>query len=65
MKDIVIVQANKGGTTVAMNKNEYITKIEEKLNDNNIYEEVKDPINLIKKKITTLTHRLFKPNRIN
>ena len=44
---------------------EYINKIEEKLKDKDVYEEVKDPTNIIKKKITTLTKRLFKFDRIN
>ena len=62
---IIIVQADKGGKIVVMDKDEYINKMEEKLNDNSIYEEVKDPTNMIKRKITELTNRLHKNNRIS
>jgi HKD family nuclease len=65
MESIIIVQADKSGKTVVMNNQEYREKIEEKLNGTTMHEEVKDPINMIKKKIKTLTNRLFKHNRIN
>lgn len=39
--------------------------MEEKLNDNTLYEEVKDPTVEIKKKISKLAERLFKTNRIS
>ena len=64
IKNIIVVQADKGGKIVVMNKEEYVTKIEEKLNNTNLYEEVSDPTNTIKTKITELTTRLFKSNRI-
>ena len=35
-EQITIVQADKGGKIVIMDKNDYISKIEEKLNDQNI-----------------------------
>ena len=63
--NIIVVQADKGGKIVVMNKNDYIKRIEDKLNDKSIYEEVKDPTNIIKNKIAKLTNRLFKYNRIN
>ena len=65
MENIIIVQADKGRKIVLMNKNEYIKKIEEKLNDKTIYEEVKDPTRIIKNKINELTNKLFKNNKIN
>ncbi|CAF3485527.1 unnamed protein product [Rotaria socialis] len=40
IQDIVIIQADKGGKIVIMNKNDYFNKIEEKLNDLNVYEQV-------------------------
>ncbi|CAF3361458.1 unnamed protein product [Rotaria sp. Silwood2] len=64
MKNIIIVYADKGGKIIVMNKADYISKIEEKLDEKDIYEQVNDPTNLIKKKLTTLTNRLFKANRI-
>jgi hypothetical protein len=33
MENIIIMPADKGGKTVVMNRNDYINKIEEKLND--------------------------------
>jgi predicted GIY-YIG superfamily endonuclease len=65
MDNIIVVQADKGGKVVVMNKEDYINKIEDKLKDITVYEEVKDPTNTIKKKITELTSRLFKANRIS
>ncbi|CAF4298905.1 unnamed protein product, partial [Rotaria sordida] len=52
IENIVIVQADKGGKIVVMNKNYYFNKIEEKLNDLNVYEQVKkDPTTIIKTEI--------------
>ena len=48
-----------------MNIQEYIDKIEHQLNDKELYKQVKDPTELIQNKITTLTNRLFKFDRIN
>ena len=48
-----------------MNKNDYIKRIEEKLNDKSIYEEVKNPNNVVKNKIAELINGLFKNNRIS
>ncbi|CAF1469206.1 unnamed protein product [Rotaria sordida] len=58
------VSADKGGITVIMNKNNYIEKIEEKLNDNKLYKKVKDPTNKIKSKINNITNYLFNKRRI-
>ncbi|CAF1234320.1 unnamed protein product [Rotaria sordida] len=65
MENIVITQADKGGKVVVMNKQDYIKKIEEILKDKNIYEEVANPTNLIKTKISTLADRLLNLKRIN
>jgi hypothetical protein len=63
--DIVIIQADKGGKIVIMDKSDYIKKIEEKLNDTNIYEQVKkDPTAKIKTAISKLIRRLLKQNKI-
>jgi hypothetical protein len=48
-----------------MNKDTYIEKIKEKLKDNKLYQEVEDPTNKLKKKISSLATRLFKKRRIN
>ncbi|CAF1450126.1 unnamed protein product [Rotaria sordida] len=63
--DIVIVPADKGGKIVVMNKCNYINKVEEKLNNVDLYEQVKDPTDTIKKKLSELTMRMFKNNKIN
>ena len=65
IKNIVIVQADKGGKVVVMDRMEYVEKIEEKLSNATLYERVSDPTTLIKKRISELTTRLFKANRIN
>ncbi|CAF4440278.1 unnamed protein product, partial [Rotaria sp. Silwood2] len=43
MDNIIIVPADKGGKTVIMNRNDYINKIEEKLDDSKTFEKVRDP----------------------
>ena len=48
-----------------MNKDDYIKRIEEKLNDKSIYEEVKDPTNVVKNKIAELINGLFKNSCIS
>lgn len=65
MENIIIVPADKGGKIVIMNRNEYINKIEEKLNDSKTYEKVQDPTNKAKKKIAKLADKLFQAKRIN
>jgi hypothetical protein len=65
METIIIVPADKGGKTVIMNRKDYIQKIEDKLNDTNTYEVVKNPTKNVKKKISKLTNKLFQSNRIN
>ena len=64
-RDIMIVQADKGGKIVVMDREEYVVKVEEKLNDDKIYEITKNPTSIIKKKISSLAERLFKSNRIS
>ncbi|CAF1498605.1 unnamed protein product, partial [Rotaria sordida] len=63
--NIIVVSADKGGKTVIMNRNVYIEKIKEKLNDNKLYKIVTDPTNKIKEKINEITDYLFKTGRIN
>ena len=48
-----------------MNRQDYIAKVEEKLNDTNLYEVVTDPTTTLKKKISTLATTLFNKSRIN
>jgi hypothetical protein len=62
--DIIVVPADKGGKIVVMDRGQYITKIEEQLNDTNIYEVTNDPTNKIKNKICRIANKLFKKNRI-
>jgi hypothetical protein len=65
MEDIIIVQADKGGKIVIMDKIDYINKIEEKLNDTNIYEQVKkDPTTAIKTEISKKVTKLLEQNKI-
>ena len=48
-----------------MNKNDYINKIEEKLNDLNVYEQVKkDPTTIIKAKINKKITKMLNQNKI-
>ncbi|CAF3938601.1 unnamed protein product, partial [Rotaria sp. Silwood1] len=62
--NLIVVPADKGGKIVIMDREEYIKKIEEQLNNKNIYETVNDPTNQIKRKISKLANRLFKKNKI-
>ena len=63
--DIVVVQADKGGKIVILDKGEYINKVEEKLNDQNIYQQLKtDPTDNMKKEIKQISTRLFKQDKI-
>ncbi|CAF1215941.1 unnamed protein product [Rotaria sordida] len=65
IEDIVIVQADKGGKIVVMNKNDYFNKIEEKLNDLNVYEQVKkDPTTIIKTEINKKVTKMLNQNKI-
>ena len=64
-KDIIVVQADKGGKMVVMDRQEYITKIEEQLYDTKVYENVNDPTNKIKHAISVIAQRLFTKKRIN
>lgn len=54
MNDITITMADKGGMIVVLNKDEYIQKVEEKLDDKNLYEKTKDPTKKIKKQLADL-----------
>ena len=62
---ITVVNADKGGKVVVMNRDEYVSKIEEQLTNPNVYESVKDSTNSIKNKICKLTNRLFKSGKIS
>ena len=65
IENIVIVQADKGGKIVIMDRIDYINKIEEKLNDFNIYEQVKkDPTTIIKTQINKKVTKLLNQNKI-
>jgi hypothetical protein len=64
INNIMVIQADKGGKVVIINKDDYISKIEEKLNDINTYEQVRNPVNEIKKSISKLTDTLFKKDKI-
>jgi len=61
--NIIIVQADKGGKVVVMEKEEYNEKIEQKLNDGT-YQQTKDPTNQIKKELAEITDKLHKQNKI-
>ena len=65
MEDIIIIQADKGGKIVIMDRTQYISNIKQKLQDQEIYEEVNNPINIVKTKISEITEKLFKQNKIS
>ncbi|XP_011866401.1 PREDICTED: uncharacterized protein LOC105561223, partial [Vollenhovia emeryi] len=53
--DLLITNADKGQVTVVMDKNTYIQKMTNLLNDNNTYKKLKsDPINRIKTRVNDL-----------
>ncbi|CAF3925498.1 unnamed protein product [Didymodactylos carnosus] len=59
------MQADKGGKTVLMDKNDYIAKAKEKLNNPSVYEQVKkDPTKHIME-IKTEADKLFDLDKIN
>lgn len=64
MDNIVIIPTDKGGKCVNMDRDNYLKKVEEKLNDKNVYETVKNPLTKIKKSISEFTERLFTHNKI-
>ncbi|CAF3946895.1 unnamed protein product [Rotaria sp. Silwood1] len=65
IEDIIIIQADKGGKIVIMDKSDYITKVEEKLNDKNVYELIKnDPTTTIKEEISEKVTKLANNNKI-
>ncbi|CAF4045091.1 unnamed protein product [Rotaria sp. Silwood1] len=65
MNDIIIVQAVKGSKIIILNKQDYINKIEDKLNDKNIYEQIKkDPMERLTKEIKLLATKLFREEKI-
>ena len=65
MEEIVITQADKGGMIVILDKIDYISKIEEKLNDKNTYELIKsDPTINLKKQINEIANKLCKQEKI-
>ena len=65
IKDIVIVPADKGGRIVILNKDDYISKMEEKLRDKKIYTEVNDPTNNIKTALSEFSQKLFQQKKIS
>ncbi|CAF1126020.1 unnamed protein product [Adineta steineri] len=65
-QNLVIVQADKGGKVVVMDKKEYINLIDTKLNDISTYEQIKkDPTKKIMEKIKTEADKLLGLNKIN
>ena len=65
MEEIVITQADKGGKIVILDKINYISKIEDKLNDKNTYELIKsDPTINLKKQINEIANKLCKQEKI-
>ncbi|CAM4845408.1 unnamed protein product [Rotaria magnacalcarata] len=66
MNQIVIIQADKGRKIVIMDKLEYIDKVEEKLNDQEVYEKLmKDPTDELKTKLSTVITKLHQQEKIN
>jgi hypothetical protein len=62
---IIVVPSDKDGKIVVMDREEYIIKVEEQVNDRNIYEIFNDPTRKIKSKIRQLANRLFRKSRIS
>ncbi len=61
IEDIIIVQADKDGIFVIMDTIDQITKLEKKLNDGNIHEQVKnDPTPKIKEEISKKVTKMIK-----
>ena len=59
----MIIPADKGGKVVVINRCDYISKIEEHLNDANKYEQVRNPKNKIKKNISEFIDKIYKQNK--
>ncbi|CAF3024962.1 unnamed protein product [Rotaria sp. Silwood2] len=64
IKDTVIVPADNGGRIVILNKDDYISKMKEKLKDTTIYTEVTDPTNNIQSVSSSFTQKLFQQYKI-
>lgn len=65
-RDLVVLRADKGNVTVAINKSDYIMKMGEILNDSNTYKKVsKIPIYTIQTKNNKLVNELFKEKIID
>ncbi len=65
IKDIIIVQAGKGRIFVIMVTIDQITKLEEKLNDGNIYEQRKNDLTpKIKEEIIKKVTKLLNQDKI-
>ena len=62
---LIVVPADKGGKIVVMNREEYVSKVEEKLNDQSLYQIIKDPTKTLKRNISELAMRLFKENKVS
>ena len=63
-EDIIIIPVDKGGRIVILNKDDYISKMEEKLRDKKIYTEVNDPTNNIKTALSEFSQKLFQQKKI-
>ncbi|CAF2990126.1 unnamed protein product [Rotaria sp. Silwood2] len=64
-EQIIIIPADKGGKIVIMNRQDYINKVEQKLSDFDLYEEVNDPTSSLKKIINEITFKLFSQHKID
>ncbi len=65
IEDIIIAQADIGGIFVIMDTIDQITKVEEKLNDGNIYEQRKNNLTLkIKEEIIYKVTNLLNQDKI-
>ncbi|CAF2836981.1 unnamed protein product [Rotaria sp. Silwood2] len=65
IEHIVIVSADKGGRIVILNKDDYVSKMEEKLRDKKIYMQVTDPTNSIKTALSEFSQKLFQQKKIS
>ncbi|XP_058982824.1 uncharacterized protein LOC131804256 isoform X2 [Musca domestica] len=65
-KDIIILNADKGNVTVAMNKNDYKERMSNLLSDMMTYQRInKDPTSNLQKKNNDIVEELFKNNIIS
>ena len=64
-KNIIILPADKGRTTVVLNRKDYITKAKELLNDSTTYQKLQeDPTAILTKRINTMLNKLYKSKQL-